>query len=106
MRACSRFRLPRPSRHKQVACRAPVATVPAGTAVYPFHAESAALPELEDGAWRKLVPPPAAGQAQAAVLLSTAEFRQVCPSARLARVEGSADLLDVLVCVLMLCTPG
>jgi hypothetical protein len=84
-----------PTAHKQVACRAPGATVPAGTAVYPFHAESAALPELEDGAWRKLVPPPGAGQAQAAVLLSAPDFRQVCPGAKLARVQGSAGRAGV-----------
>ena len=49
----------------------------AGMAVHPFHSTTTSLPDLPNDAWPKLLKPLPAGQAQAAVLLSTPDFRQV-----------------------------
>ena len=50
----------------------------AGMALHLFHSTSSSLPDLPNDGWKKLLAPLPAGEAQAAVLLSTPDNGQVC----------------------------
>ena len=49
----------------------------AGMALHTFHSTSSSLPDLANDGWKKLLAPLPAGEAQAAVLLSTPDNSQV-----------------------------